>query len=465
MLNKIRITNFKAFEQAGFDIRPITLFLGPNNSGKSSALSILRVLSQTMQSYDQGVALLLNGALGDFGSYKDVVFGNNKRRQIEVFLSADISEKTSIDRLRLRKIEDVINTDGRRVIDKSNDGGISLRLKFRYRSSLKELILSELEVRRGGDEIIFLKYNDDSERLIIESVGGEQITSAALKASLSSRLRMHHFLPRSVFVSGVDRGAGGELSARVYAFLQNIPSFLGHFSECLSDLEYIGATRLSPLRSYLYSGERHKKVGVNGENAISIMAMDAIRKGKKSKQIRERVVKWLSAAKLASDLKIVSFSERNYELYVQNPYSSEYQNFADVGFGNSQVIPVLVGGYNLNPGSLFIVEEPEIHLHPNAQAELGEFFLDLYKNDIYSLVETHSEYLVVRLQQHVAAGLINPKDIVFYYVFAEGGKKSIKKLTLDENGFFLDEWPQGFFPQKLEETKKLAKLRMQKNAG
>jgi AAA15 family ATPase/GTPase len=68
MLTSLRLKYFKAFEQLDLEIRPITIFIGPNNSGKSSIIASLRVLVQTIESYDTKIPLLLNGTMGDFGT-------------------------------------------------------------------------------------------------------------------------------------------------------------------------------------------------------------------------------------------------------------------------------------------------------------------------------------------------------------------------------------------------------------
>ena len=221
--------------------------------------------------------------------------------------------------------------------------------------------------------------------------------------------------------------------------------------------------RWPPSRTYLYSGERRKRVGSSGENAVSILVMDAARSGSKSFGIADQVRNWLKKAGIASDLKIASISDRHYEIRIQHPLTQEFENYADVGFGNSQILPVLIGGYNLNQGSTYLVEEPEIHLHPKAQAELGDFFQDLYTRGIQSIVETHSEHLILRIQQHVARKTIPANHIKIYYVFANEGKKVAVPLDLDEQGRFIREWPEGFFPERLDEAKKLSKIRFEQH--
>jgi predicted ATPase len=125
----------------------------------------------------------------------------------------------------------------------------------------------------------------------------------------------------------------------------------------------------------------------------------------------------------------------------------------------------LVGGLRLSAGEMYLVEEPEIHLHPRAQAELGDFFLHLYDAGVWSVVETHSEYLLLRLQQHVAEGHIPASDVLFYYVSATKTGKRIAPMELDRLGRFHEPIPGGFFPERLEEAKRLAKLRGQHAIG
>ena len=413
------------------------------------------MLSQTLQSYDVSVPLLLNGSLGDFGTYKDVVFNNSKQRHIEIEFTITPENHSYFEE------EEIVSERWK------NNSPLKMRIKYKFRPSIKEIVINELEVIKDGNSIFVCRYNDSKEMQSIESVNGIKVP-VKIKSMISRRFRLFHFLPRSVFVSPHQLDENSELrkfvTDDILSTLKRLPRVCDSAYKFFMGIEFVGAMRLPPSRSFLFSGERNKRVGVNGENAVNMIAMDSLRKGKKSKRIKEKLITWLKSAGIASDLKIVDLSERHYELHIQNLNSNEYQNFADVGYGNSQVIPILVAGYNLEKGETLVVEEPEIHLHPNAQAELGDFFLDLYHNKVNSLIESHSEYMIVRLQQHVASGKIDKDDIAFYYIHAEDGQKHIKQLTLDGDGVFEQKWPQGFFPYRLDEAKELARIR-HKNRG
>ncbi len=124
----------------------------------------------------------------------------------------------------------------------------------------------------------------------------------------------------------------------------------------------------------------------------------------------------------------------------------------DVGIGISQVLPVLVAAYG-SQGKLIAMEQPEIHLHPALQAELGDVFIEaaLGERKNTFILETHSEHLILRLMRRIREGKISPDDIgvVFVEPLAHGSR--FVELRIDEEGDFIDEWPGGFFEESFHE--------------
>jgi predicted ATPase len=131
-------------------------------------------------------------------------------------------------------------------------------------------------------------------------------------------------------------------------------------------------------------------------------------------------------------------------------------NLKDVGFGVSQILPIVTEGIMARPGTTIIVEQPEIHLHPRAQARLADLFIDLAHQDKSFIIETHSEHMLLRFARRIAEGSLKKKDIAVYeFKLTEDGTK-ITEIPFDDQGN-LKKWPGGFFETELEETMKHVK--------
>jgi hypothetical protein len=135
----------------------------------------------------------------------------------------------------------------------------------------------------------------------------------------------------------------------------------------------------------------------------------------------------------------------------------------DVGIGISQVLPVLVEAYG-NKNRLVAIEQPEIHLHPRLQAELGDVFIEsaLGERKNTFLLETHSEHLLLRVMRRmretaegkVAEGqrAVRPEDVMVLYVEPDGTRSIVRQMPLNERGELVKAWPGGFFEEGLREV-------------
>jgi predicted ATPase len=127
---------------------------------------------------------------------------------------------------------------------------------------------------------------------------------------------------------------------------------------------------------------------------------------------------------------------------------------ADVGFGVSQVLPIVVQ-LLAKQRSVICIEQPEIHLHPRLQTRLADLLIETTAQDGRAnqvLVETHSEHLVLRLRRRIREGTLESDRVAVLYVDTDAdGASRVTRLRLDDQGDFLDEWPAGFFDERLEE--------------
>jgi predicted ATPase len=148
-------------------------------------------------------------------------------------------------------------------------------------------------------------------------------------------------------------------------------------------------------------------------------------------------------------------------------------NIADVGYGVSQVLPVLVQGMLMQPGGIYMVQQPEIHLHPDAQAGLADFFLYLASRGIRTIVETHSEYFLIRLRRRLAERRLRlkggplgeddcmihlmAKDVTVLLTSAKGrAGAEVCELKIGES-FQFENLPHEFMSQALQDRMALLK--------
>ncbi|OYT61956.1 hypothetical protein B6U67_05050 [Methanosarcinales archaeon ex4484_138] len=143
---------------------------------------------------------------------------------------------------------------------------------------------------------------------------------------------------------------------------------------------------------------------------------------------------------------------------LRDPNTKTEVNLVDVGFGASQILPIIVQGFNAPKNSLILIEQPEIHLHPKAQATMGDLLVDIAKsNDRKLIIETHCDLLIQRVCKNILQKKIDHADIVIYYFEPTDNGTEIKTITINENGQF-ENFPDGFFEEGFEEAMEMAEL-------
>lgn len=126
---------------------------------------------------------------------------------------------------------------------------------------------------------------------------------------------------------------------------------------------------------------------------------------------------------------------------------------SQLGAGVSYLAKILILCLRTKPGDVILIENPEIHLHPAAQARLGEFFTFIVQAGVQLIIETHCEHLINKLRYEVYKRKFNPEEIVLYY--KAGITKPFLKITIDKKGQFSSEFPEGFFDATLAELLEL----------
>jgi hypothetical protein len=166
--------------------------------------------------------------------------------------------------------------------------------------------------------------------------------------------------------------------------------------------------------------------------------------------------KAMETLELTSKVVAKKLNDIEIELLVSDLPGKDDENhlisIADVGFGLSQILPVIVALIVAEPGQLVYLEQPEIHLHPRATAALGDLLVKAANRGVKVIAETHSDLLLRRVQSLVAEGKIAPENLkLHWFQLKENGVTEINSADLDDAGAYGEDWPEDFSDVALDE--------------
>ena len=272
-----------------------------------------------------------------------------------------------------------------------------------------------------------------------------------------SELRLEH----SAFVKPTAQMNTDELAkmSRALAGLEDASYTLQRL--LIDQTFYIGPLREYPHRYYLASGEYPRDVGLRGENTAEFVFYGTKRKGSNLWRLRH----WVKEMELGQGFRPLRIAEGMYTLAMRDTKKKNRVNISDIGFGASQVLPILVEGIYAGSGSLFLVEQPVIHLHPRLQGKLADFLIEISGQRKQIVAETHTEHLMLRLQRRIAEGKLKVDDLAIYYFDTSSEGTDVIRVQLNRDGT-LKEWPPGFFEEDINDSySMLAALGKSKSDG
>jgi hypothetical protein len=447
----VRWNEFRGFVDTDWlDIKPITLLIGSNNSGKTSLLLPLLLLKQTLTSRDRSLGLLTRGDLIDVGGYRDFVHGHDDGQAVSFGLRfPDIREWTQerwdpkVPKPHRTKFTFSPHEGPRNVqlarYEVFPEAGP--RLVLRERLATGQYSLPGFAKRRGrpgsdADAITRAIRDDQPHHFLFTAV-------AAVNATLNQAVgRLDEALDDD------DAEVDVSVPERAIAYIAYVQSVERVARRLLSRLTYIGPLRERPKRFYAISGEEPPNVGVRGEFAPEILFRA------QGQETEARVTELLDLFLDRARFRFKAFDDNAFSVFLRRHGSVE-ANLADTGFGISQILPLLVEAASPTPG-LLLTEQPEIHLNPALQTRLADLFVRLANGGHSVIAETHSEHLVLRLRRLIADGY--PADnVAIYFVGREGGSSVVRPVPIAEDGHIDSRrWPRGFFEDAFREAIGLA---------
>ena len=211
------------------------------------------------------------------------------------------------------------------------------------------------------------------------------------------------------------------------------------FEELFCRICYLGPRREYPLPHYTWEGDHPEGVGQHGRDIVSALFSGRIQ----LLDLDDQVPRWLQRLGLIHSYRLVPVSnyENGYEFLVTKDKGGPEVRLMDVGFGVSQVLPVLILCYYVPKGSILVLEQPEAHLHPKVQSDLADVLIDVVKKrNLQIILESHSEHLLHRLTRRIAEGEISANDMALYACQINDATSEIEPLKMDEYGN-VSNWP------------------------
>lgn len=227
-------------------------------------------------------------------------------------------------------------------------------------------------------------------------------------------------------------------------------------SKKLIGLTYITAERIGPREFYsLADPQSAPVVGSAGEHAISVLHLgrDAAVSSELSldgvpptrlRQVEARMRTLFPGCGLS----LQQIPNANaVTLGLRTSDDTDFHRPIHVGFGITQVLPIVVAALSANEGDILLIENPEVHLHPSGQAKMGQFLSDVARSGVQVIIESHSDHILNGIRRSVKSKKINPSQVAlhFFKPRSDPGSQVISP-QIDENGR-IDSWPDGFFDQ------------------
>lgn len=499
MLTNITLENFKAFQKLdNLKVKPITILCGTNSCGKSSILQSILLLKQTLESKKSNQNLLLNGSFVRLGYFQDVIF----RKKIEKNMSFDFVFNT--------KSELYSNKNGRRppiellLRDLIGDRGIVFNRNSEYiidyKISLKAvdnqgLVENEYSKSLGVTHIcikIFEKNEPDDKSKIEISITNidedlYEVKWTNLKTRFSShreaenpngsikmRMQFENLLPIALRPENPTEQRENNFQ-NIRLVLHRINDLLQSF---FSNYSYIGPLRQSHKDGFgFYFGDDITDIGNSGENAPFLFLKDKTNILKNHYFYNKKEDNFLEKANISLEkafdewfalMGIKGFggtiSNRNINLHLNaSKFDNTRIDISQVGFGVSQMFPIVLEGLRMEKGNTLLLEQPEIHLHPNLQMQMADYFISLALSGKRVMAETHSDHIINRLVRRIVEDdYLNLKDLIGIYFIKPSENGSVYEEINIDNTKGITNWPIDFFDQAANEQLRIMQAGLKK---
>lgn len=429
MLTKFALQNFKSIGEPGveLELKPLTILLGPNSSGKSSILEGLALFAQSAVLNRKGSTGLSFGEdyLVNFSSFKDIVHKCNPLEKVKVEVHIGLKKKEKGDlKGKFPEITKEPNTVGYQYLARFLPTG----------KEIKQTILSngETMISMGGGG---------------EKVRGSSFTYPAELKNEQAGFNFEKILSPNGF--SPFKPLGEEKAKALVESAKDVTELIA--SRFINSKKESKILFISGLRGEIREqAEEANWIGKHGENLAHILSMCLAPLYRESKG--KKVKKWATEFNI-KDL-WAGPEKESWSVGEEKRMKSLFTDFeldtplslALASYGSRQILTVITQLFWSEPGDIIMIEEPEISLHPESQAKLPELFADAISEGKQIIVTTHSDFFPYALRKAIESEEhhLNVRDIAVYEIKRdEKGCTKAEQRRLDETGY-IEGWIPSF---------------------
>lgn len=518
LITAIELENFKGIsEHIRLELKPITLLFGPNSAGKSTVLQALHFAREVLERHNLDPDVTIAGGKHiDLGGFLNIVHQHDPAREIKLAFDLDLREMKLPTYYNPRGLGKVVDFEELEFAQNIESARVSFTVAIHHSRKQATLLVTEYAVEINGLPLARIKGLGPRGGTFLTDVNYRHplfanmhmMTYIAEKAENEGYEQNPEILFSEIAVEKTEDALPiwnrclllEAVNPEYLELAKNLPDgmieFLEDFSPMMSQLivgpgkillnslqnfRYLGPIRETPPRNYY-----PPKTPDPSRWASGLAAWDWLTTA--PEKIVQEVSDWLSRADrlntgyrlerrqikrldirtpqlaaymagnaqddVASLRNILNMIPTEQQLVVISEQSKLALFPHDIGIGISQLLPVVAASLG-EEQRLVMIEQPELHVHPRLQAELGDMFIEATK-DLHQkqfIIETHSEHLALRLQRRVREKKLTPEQITIVYVSDSTNGMRVQQLRLDEEGDFMDDFPGGFFPERLSELR------------
>ena len=426
-IRKLIIEDVRCFAgRQEFNIRPLTFLVGENSTGKSTVLGCF----QTLYSFIGGTtynALDFNEEPYQMGAFVDIVRRSTpKKRSLALGLEFHVEKRGKT---------------------------VKYLLNLTEREKGSEPVVREQKIVSTSGQVVFRRTEQKIDRLEDEYLDSYRdfefadFTEKAKKKILVVKTPPHYLDINVAELLDISSMALGEkkLSARN----KELRKYIGELGLCF-DQEFslhrdpsiqVNAYSFAPIRSKprrTYDPLRENMSPEGGD--IPMMLMNIFRTDKEAwEELKRHLIEFGKTSGLFSDIHVRRLGKSMGDPFqLQIKVKGSKANLIDVGYGVNQILPILARIFDASEKTTFLMQQPEVHLHPRGQAELSSLLIAMVKHGEHSfIVETHSDYMVDRARIEIMKKRIAPEDVSLIYLEPSGNHVGVHNIAFDDQANLL----------------------------